>query len=478
MRNFLYCTSILLFFLVTVSFGQDTSKVINQTWLQTIKNNAVSNDLPHGCFHEANKGYALYFSKADSLRVPYLVYVPGNYDSSKPHSLLVFLHGGVVGIDSFQYQKASFVSGEPIFSIANKYNDVVLYPFGRKDFGWVKQQAAFENIITELSAVEQIYNIDRDNVFLGGMSNGGSAAFWFITYHPELFTGFYAFSAMPKLYQSKINFKNLTVQKPLYTINAKDDEGYSFANVKSIYEQHKTEAPGWHFDSVASGDHGFIYDDSGLNRMTSLFTKVNTFSLARKAVYDSLMHVLFQVDEDDQKYRNEMDEVREKFGGKSPEMKKLYYNMSIADSLNLIIAEKIINKYGWLGADEIGSQANKALFMVIQHSDLAVQEKYLPLMRAAVKNGKADACELAMLDDRVALHEGRSQIYGSQLSWNLQTNTYLFFPIMDPENLDKRRASVGLELYADYLKRVGLVWNLDQYKKDLPKIERQFKMQK
>lgn len=479
LNNLLNYCSLLLFLLITkVSFSQDTLNLTNQIWLQTIEKNAIAKYPFQENFHGAPHGFALYFSKVDSLNVPYLVYVPKNYDSSKPHSLIVFLHGGV-SIDSFQYKNASFASGEPLFSIVDKYNDIVLYPFGRKDFGWVKQQAAFENIIVEISQVEQTYHINKDNVFLGGISDGGSAAFWFITHDPQVFTAFYAFSPMPKLYHSEINFKNIKATKPFYSVNAKDDEVYSFSKVKSIYDQHKSEAPGWQFDSVETGNHGFIYGDSGLVIINTLFDKLNVTAMNQKKVYDSIRQILLLVDVDEQKYRNQMDDVREKYGGGSKEMKNLFKNMDLTDSANLVIIIDIMSKYGWLGAKEIGDDANSVLFMVIQHSDLKTQEKYLPLLCQAIKEGNAKARELALLEDRVALKEGKMQIYGSQLSWNLKTNTYIIWPITDPDNLDKRRAAVGLDSYANYLKEeTGIIWNLEQYKNELPEIEKQFKLKK
>jgi hypothetical protein len=45
----------------------------------------------------------------------------------------------------------------------------------------------------------------------------------------------------------------------------------------------------------------------------------------------------------------------------------------------------ILQKYGWLGHEEIGDQANTTLFMVIQHSDQVAQEKYLPMLRSSKK---------------------------------------------------------------------------------------------
>ena len=73
------------------------------------------------------------------------------------------------------------------------------------------------------------------------------------------------------------------------------------------------------------------------------------------------------------------------------------------DSINLIKIKKILDERGWLGADIIGGQGNSTLFLVIQHSDLETQLKYLPMMREAVKNGNANAISLAILEDRVAL---------------------------------------------------------------------------
>ncbi len=72
------------------------------------------------------------------------------------------------------------------------------------------------------------------------------------------------------------------------------------------------------------------------------------------------------------------------------------------DSINLIKIKKILDERGWLGADIIGNQGNSTLFLVIQHSDIETQEKYLPMMREAVKKGNANSSSLALLEDRVA----------------------------------------------------------------------------
>lgn len=142
--------------------------------------------------------------------------------------------------------------------------------------------------------------------------------------------------------------------------------------------------------------------------------------------------------------------------------------MQLADSANQLQVVAILDTYGWLGVKEIGEQANTTLFMVIQHAGKAMQEKYLPIMRAAVKNGKAKARSLALLEDRVAIQQGRMQNYGSQVFFNSGTGQYFVLPLDDPDNVDERRAVVGLQPLAGYLSTWNLKWDAAQYKKDLP----------
>lgn len=152
--------------------------------------------------------------------------------------------------------------------------------------------------------------------------------------------------------------------------------------------------------------------------------------------------------------------------------------ISEKDSINLFQVKQILDQYGWLGADVVSDQGNSTLFLVIQHSDLATQEKYLPMMREAVKNGKAAGSSLALLEDRVALGQGKRQIYGSQISRDPETQEYYISPLEDPDNVDKRRAEVGLGPLSEYVIHWQIKWDIEKYKKDLPKLEEKGKNNK
>ncbi len=174
---------------------------------------------------------------------------------------------------------------------------------------------------------------------------------------------------------------------------------------------------------------------------------------------------------EDQKYRKQITEIKEKFGWDSKEMSAQWAIINKADAANLVKVKAILEKYGWLGEDVVGSEGNSALFLVIQHADQQSQVKYLPMMREAVKNKKASGSSLALLEDRVALGQGKRQIYGSQIGTNPVTQKQCVLPLDDPDNVDKRRAEVGLQPLAEYINYWKMTWDVEQYKKELPDLD-------
>ena len=174
---------------------------------------------------------------------------------------------------------------------------------------------------------------------------------------------------------------------------------------------------------------------------------------------------------EDQGLRRQISEIEANYGRDSAEMRAHWKKIQEKDSINLIKIQQILDTRGWLGADVIGRQGNSTLFLVIQHSDLAVQEKYLPMMREAVKKGNASPGSLALLEDRVALRQGEKQIYGSQIGQNSETAEYYVLPLEDPENVDQRREEVGLGPLQEYISHWNLTWDVEEYNKKLPTLE-------
>ena len=184
----------------------------------------------------------------------------------------------------------------------------------------------------------------------------------------------------------------------------------------------------------------------------------------------SHLDVIYNEDQD-QNIRFQIEDISARQGNDCDSVSALYKIMFERDSVHLIYVKKILEERGWLGPDKIGIQGNITLWLVIQHSELAVQEKYLPMMREAVNNRNAFARHLALLEDRVAIRQGKKQIYGSQLGYDSLTGNVYPLPLIDPDNVDKRRSDVGLDSLQEYLSGYNATWDLEAYKKKLPEYE-------
>lgn len=178
---------------------------------------------------------------------------------------------------------------------------------------------------------------------------------------------------------------------------------------------------------------------------------------------------------EDQQGRQALRTLDKKEGDTSVQRDSIWKSINAKDLSNTKVVTEILDRKGWLGADSIGEQANSTLFLVIQHSDLATQEKYLPMMQEAAKNGKASTSSLAMLEDRINMNHGKKQRYGSQLCTNSQIAVLGLFPVQNPDSLNTWRKEVGLQAIEDYLLHWNITWDLEKYKKEAILKEQNFK---
>jgi hypothetical protein len=133
--------------------------------------------------------------------------------------------------------------------------------------------------------------------------------------------------------------------------------------------------------------------------------------------------------------------------------------MEETDSANLASVSHILDTYGWTSG--LSDEANKAIFLVINHSDLKTMNKYIGLFRDAVKKGYLSMNDLVTMEDRMLMNAGKPQKYGTQaysLVEDGKTVIYIW-PVEDPDKLDALRKSVGLmpiESYLEIVKQQGV----------------------
>ncbi len=145
--------------------------------------------------------------------------------------------------------------------------------------------------------------------------------------------------------------------------------------------------------------------------------------------------------------------------------KNNYKSVSVSlDGENIKRVEEIIAKYGYPGKALVGTPENRAAWIVIQHSSPQVIQKYLPMLREAVKNGDLDRQSLALTEDRNLMYQGKKQIYGSQF---FEANGKpAFWPIENSEKVNELR------------KEAGFVQTIEEYSKDLYGKDFQYKIYK
>ncbi len=117
------------------------------------------------------------------------------------------------------------------------------------------------------------------------------------------------------------------------------------------------------------------------------------------------------------------------------------------DATNLARLKPIIAKFGFPTLAMVGREGVQAAWLLTQHADtdVAFQKHVLTLIQARASDDVRPG-DIAMLSDRIRVHEGKPQRFGS----NFDLKTMRPTPIEDPAHVDERRAQAHLMPMADY----------------------------
>jgi len=187
---------------------------------------------------------------------------------------------------------------------------------------------------------------------------------------------------------------------------------------------------------------------------------------AKHGVYENLAlsKELWTMKIKDQAFYYHIDVADKQLGPRSPVEGAIWELKEEINTRNLNRIIEIIETEGWPKQSIVKGSAASTVFLIIQHSDLETQRKYLPIMTEAANNGEADWGSLALLIDRVNLGEGKQQIYGSQI-FRDDDGSYFVKDLEEPEYVNQRRAEVGLGPIEDYLQHWGIEWDVVQREK-------------
>ena len=165
-----------------------------------------------------------------------------------------------------------------------------------------------------------------------------------------------------------------------------------------------------------------------------------------------LREQILEMAEQDQIAREEASSVP--FDINSQEFKKI----EGIDAANLVALRKLVDRYGFPTASQIGSDGLSALWLLVQHSsrDTDFQEMALEsFMRPASEINKS---EVAMLVDQIRIAKNQPQMYGTQI--RRVDGKPVPYPIDNPDSVDSRRAEMNLMPLSAYLCAIAETYSI------------------
>jgi hypothetical protein len=168
------------------------------------------------------------------------------------------------------------------------------------------------------------------------------------------------------------------------------------------------------------------------------------------AMNDTLRLELLQMQQADLNLRAELARDGSLFDGYAERLAELHRRHNAR-------LQRILAEFGWPGRSLVGDDGAAAAWLLLQHAILEpnLMRSALPLLQEAVEAGEAEPKHLALLVDRIRTLEGRPQLYGTSHDWDANGELSPL-PIEEPELVEARRRTVGLEPLAENTRRLRL----------------------
>ncbi len=180
---------------------------------------------------------AAYVSQADGAAQPYVIYVPKDYDASKPWPLSVELHGagGSSGVpDDFGGARPHLAIRVDGRGIASNYANL-----------------SERDVLDAIADVRRFYNVDESRIYLFGVSMGGFGTWSLACRYPDLFAASAAYCGAPGVNAIE-NLSNL----PIWLLH--DDADWAVVIDRERWAGRLLKK--WGYPVKVNVSHGFGHD--------------------------------------------------------------------------------------------------------------------------------------------------------------------------------------------------------------------------
>jgi len=158
----------------------------------------------------------------------------------------------------------------------------------------------------------------------------------------------------------------------------------------------------------------------------------------------------------DQAFFMEIGIAARKTGSKSSVVEALWRAKFILQKYSQKDLEELLSKKGWPRLKDVGKEAAMGAYLVIQHSNSELQNKYLPDIKKACEAGELRWERYALMYDRSLFNDNKPQKYGTHTRYNENKGKEELYPLEDETKVDLWRKELGLEPLADYLARFNI----------------------
>ncbi len=128
--------------------------------------------------------------------------------------------------------------------------------------------------------------------------------------------------------------------------------------------------------------------------------------------------------------------------------------VALIDRTNTLRMKALLRQCGWPVTSKYGKNASADAWLLIQHADQdrPFQRAALVRLERAVKAGEARGGDLAYLSDRLAVSEGKPQLFGTQFR-GVENCKMILAPIDSREGVNARRTAIpGMPTLEEYEK--------------------------
>lgn len=186
-------------------------------------------------------------------RVPYLVYIPKDYNPKRPSALLLYFKGGWMNRKELPGNYArEIIKDNPTFAYLDANNIIEVFPVLESKLA-IYGNYGYHHLTALVASTKRILNVDDNKVFLAGFSDGGKTVYNAYSLLATPFAGFYSINGMIVSPMEFYNLKN----RPMFSFVAENDELTHPLSIRSNAVFANSIGANWHYQLMPGKKHSY-----------------------------------------------------------------------------------------------------------------------------------------------------------------------------------------------------------------------------